>query len=121
MVLAGWVLVMVVVNTGCVVMPARYATDKEGRTVMVEPERVVPISPIVVTAYPSPVVVRTYPEYYPEPVYYPAPVVMYDRPYYPYYRSRYIHYGRPVHHVRTVHIGGERHYRGHGRHSHRHR
>ena len=102
---------LVLISVGCV-KTTRVVTDKDGN----KTEEVTSWEPIAL-----PVVVYDGPVVYTDDYYYRPPVVMYDRPYYPYYRSRYIHYGRPVHHVRTVHIGGERHYRGHGRHSHRHR
>ena len=114
-------LVTMVATTGCVVIPARYAVDKDGKTVMVEPERVVP-APIVVNTYPA------YP-YYPERVYYePAPVyygpsVVYERPivYSSYYRPVvYRSYHAPyrvARPVRTIVIGGH----GGGGHHRRHR
>jgi len=101
---------LVAMTSGCVVIPARYITDKDGKVVMVEPERIVP-APITVNTYP------VYSEYYyPAPVYYPArayhqrPVVVrrYSYPVARYYPT----------HVRPIYIGGGHHH-GYGHHSHR--
>ena len=89
-------------------MPGRTIVNEKGEVVREEPPRLM-FAPIVVNTYPG------YYPYYPPPVYYP---------YYPqpaYYSSLVVYrasYYRPV---RTVYVGGERHYRGHGGHSRRHR
>ena len=108
--------------SSCMVMPAQYATDVNGKTVMTQPERLV-LAPITVNTYPA------YP-YYPERVYYePAPVyygpsVVYERPivYSSYYRPVvYRSYHAPyrvARPVRTIVIGG---HGGGGGHHRRHR
>lgn len=98
---------------GCVVVPAQYATDENGKRVMVQPERLVP-APITINAFPVVPMVVEEPVYYgPAPMYY-RPTVVYDpwpvvyrRPVvvreYPHYYGPTVVVTRPT---RTVVIGG---------------
>ena len=93
------VAAVIIVCLGLVCLPGcvkttRVVTDKDGKVT----EETTSWEPIVVSA---PVMVRTYPEYY------PSPVVVYERPYYPYYRSRYV-YPQPAYYGRTVFMGSHR-------------
>ena len=102
------------------VKTTRIVMDKDGKVI----EKTSSWEPIVVNTYPT---YSHYPErvyYNPDPIYYGPPVV-YERPivYGSYYRPVVYRtsYYRPVREVRTVYVGGERHYRGPGGHSRRHR
>ena|SRR3989344_3385866 len=98
---------------GCMIVPAQYKTDEQGKMVMTQPERVVPM-PIIVNTYPTPVVYDApvvydytpvvYRTYY--PTYYPTSVIV--RRGYPYYRPMYAHMA----HIGSGHrYGGSYHHR----------